>query len=146
MLTGCGNRSELQHCVTIPRDAPASFSPEDEERIFTTFNIIVPKNETEAYVRSLSRRISDYVGEWHTVTFTVEIGGVKDYDTFYAANTGRVDDNGEKGKSMNEFLTNGSDFYITYQELLFDDPQFLEEENNQALYDSFNDLYESIAG
>lgn len=148
LLTGCRNsidNGKLRHCVTVPRDALTSFSPEDEQQLFATFNIVVPEDETEVYVHSFSRRVRDYVGSYHKIFFTIELGGVKDYDAFYAANTGRIDENGQKGKAMNQFGNYGSDFYIAYVELLFDDPQFLEEGDNQAIYDSFNDLYESMS-
>ncbi len=147
-LTGCGhsrNNGELRHCVTVPRDALTSFSPEDEQELFATFNIDIPEDETEVYVHSFSRRVRDYVGSYHKIFFAIELGGVKDYDAFYAANTGRIDENGQKGKAMNQFGNYGSDFYIAYVELLFDDPQFLEEGDNQAIYDSFNNLYESMS-
>ncbi len=147
-LIGCENSrnsDELRHCVTVPRDALTSFSSEDEQQLFATFNIVVPEDETEVYVHSFSRRVRDYVGSYHKIFFTIELGGVKDYDAFYAANTGRIDENGQKGKAINQFGDYGSDFYIAYEELLFDDPQFLEEDDNQALYDSFNDLYESMS-
>lgn len=149
MLIGCGNsrnNSELRHCVTVPRDALTSFSSEDEQQLFSTFNIVVPEDETEVYVHSFSRRVCDYVGSYHKIFFTIELGGVKDYDAFYAANTGRIDENGQKGKAMNQFGNYGSDYYIAYDELFYDDPQFLEEGDNQAVYDSFNDLYESMSG
>lgn len=148
LLTGCRNsrdNGKLRHCVTVPRDALTSFSPEDEQQLFATFNIVVPEDETEIYVHSFSRRVRDYVGSYHKIFFTIELGGVKDYDAFYAANTGRIDENGQKGKAMNQFGNYGSDFYIAYVELLFDDPQYLEEGDNQAIYDSFNDLYESMS-
>lgn len=145
LLTGCGNNGELRHCVTVPKDALTSFSPEDERKLFTVFNIVVPEDETEVYVRSFSRRVSDYVGSHHEIYFTIEIGGVKDYEAFYAANTGRIDENGLKGKSMNQILDYGSDYYIAYTELFFDNPRFLEEDDNQAVFDSFNNLYESLA-
>lgn len=148
LLVGCTLKPnhELKHCVGVPRDALTSFLPEDMTKLYNAFNIVIPVNETDLYVHSFSRQISDYVGEWHTISFTIEIGGVKDYDAFYTANAHRIADNGEKGKAMNEFLTNGSNFYLTYVELLYDDPQFLKENDNQAIYDNFNNLYESIAG
>lgn len=144
-LTSCGNKGELRHCVYLPRDALTSFTPEDEQQLFATFNIIVPEDETKVYVHSFSRRIDDYLGSHHMIFFAIELGGVKDYDAFYAANTGRIDDNGLKGKAMNQIMDYGSDFYITYQELFYDDPQFLEEDDNQTMYDSFNNLYDSMA-
>ena len=148
LLIGCGNSgngSELRHCVTVPRDALTSFSPEDEQQLLATFNIVVPEDETEVYVHSFSRKISDDLGSYHMILFTIELGGVKDYDAFYAANTGRIDENGQKGKAMNQFGNYGSDYYIAYDELFFDTPRFLEEDDNQAVYDSFNDLYESMS-
>lgn len=144
LFVGCGNNSGLRHCVTVPRDALTSFSAEDEQKLFEVFNIIVPENETEVYVQSFSRRIGDYLGTYHQIHFTIELGGVKDYEAFYAANTGRIGENGLEGKAMNQLLDYGSDCYIAYCELFFDDPQFLEEDNNQAEYDSFNNLYESM--
>lgn len=89
LLTGCGNsrdNSELRHCITVPHDALTSFTPEDEKKLFTVFNIVVPEDETEVYVHSFSRRINDYVGTHHEIYFSIEFGGVKDYDAFYAAN------------------------------------------------------------
>lgn len=147
-LTGCGNNrdnSELQHCVIVPRDALTSFSTKDEQQLFATFNIVIPEDEAEVYVHSFSRRVCDYISSYHKIFFTIEIGGVKDYNAFYAANTGRIDENGQKGKAMNQFGNYGSDFYIAYEELFFDDPQFLQENDNQANYDKFNNLYESMA-
>lgn len=148
LLTGCGNiknNSELRHCITVPKDALTSFTHEDEQRLFATFNIVVPKDETEVYVHSFSRRIKDYVGTHHEIYFSIGLGGVKDYDAFYAANTGRIDENGEKGKAMNQFGDYGSDFYIAYTERFVDDLQYLREDDNQAVYDSYNELYESMA-
>lgn len=147
-LTACRNNrnnSELRHCVTVPDDALTSFSQKDEQQLFATFNIVVPENETEVYVHSFSRRVRNYVGSYHKIFFTIELGGVKDYNAFYAANAGRIDENGQKGKAMNEFGNYGSDFYIAYEELFFDDPQFLQENDNQANYDKYNNLYESMA-
>lgn len=147
LLTGCGNsrdNSELRHCITVPHDALTSFTREDEQRLFATFNIVVPEDETEVYVHSFSRRINDYVGTHHEIYFSIELGGVKDYDAFYAANTGRIDENGQKGKAMNQFGDYGSDYYIAYTERFVDDPQFLKEDDNQAIFDSFNELYESM--
>lgn len=148
MLTSCKNgrdNGELRHCVPIPRDAVTSFSSEDEQQLLATFNIVVPEDETEVYVHSFSRKISDYLGSYHMILFTIELGGVKDYDAFYTANTGRIAENGQKGKAMNQFGNYGSDYYIAYDELFFDTPRFLEEDDNQAVYDSFNNLYESMA-
>ena len=136
LLTGCGNiknNSELRHCITVPKDALTSFTHEDEQ------------DETEVYVHSFSRRIKDYVGTHHEIYFSIGLGGVKDYDAFYAANTGRIDENGEKGKAMNQFGDYGSDFYIAYTERFVDDLQYLREDDNQAVYDSYNELYESMA-
>lgn len=146
LSTGCEKNDRLQHCVTVPKDALTSFSSEDEQKLYQTFNIVIPENETNAYVQSFSRRIDDYVGTYHKYYFTIEIGGVKDYDAFYAANTQRIDENGEKGKAMNQFFDNSSNCFIAYVELMFDDPQYLEEDDNQAIFDRFNNLYESLAG
>lgn len=146
LLTGCRNNTKLRHCVTVPKDALTSFSPEDEQRLFSTFNIVVPEDETEVYVHSFSRRYSEFLGSYHEIFFSLELGGVKDYDAFYAANTGRIDENGLYGKAMNQFMTSGSDYYLTYQEFFVDTPRFLKENDNKAIYDSFNDLYESMSG
>ncbi len=150
LLTGCINirnsrdNSELRHCITVPHDALTSFTGEDEQRLLETFNIVVPEDETEVYVNSFSCRINDYVGTYHEIYFSIELGGVKDYDAFYAANTGRIDENGLKGKAMNQICNYGSDYYIAYTERFVDDPQFLSEGDNQVVYDSFNNLYESM--
>ncbi|MDE6733492.1 MAG: hypothetical protein K2J77_11535, partial [Oscillospiraceae bacterium] len=145
LLTGCGNNGRLRHCVTVPKDALTSFSSEEEQRLFDTFNIVVPKEETEVYVHSFSRRYSEFLGSYHEIYFTLELGGVKNYDAFYAANTGRIDENGLYGKAMNQFMDNGSDYYLAYQEFFVDTPRFLKENDNQAIFDSFNELYESMA-
>ena len=46
---------------------------------------------------------------------------------------------------MNEFYTNGADYYLAYQELFFDSPEHLKDKDYQVIFNSYNDLYESMA-
>lgn len=144
LLTGCGNSSGLRHCVYVPKDALTSFSEDDEQKLFEVFDIVVPENETEVYVQTFARRYDDFLGYTQEVFFTIELGGVKDYEAFYAANTGRIGENGLEGKSMNQVLNYGSDYYIAYVEHFVDDPRILKEDNDQERFDKYNDAYESM--
>lgn len=140
------DNSGLRHCVTVPKDALTSFSPEDEQKLFEVFNIVVPENEIEVYVQSFSRRYDDFLGYTQEVFYAIEIGGVRDYEAFYAANTGRIGENGLEGKAMNQILDNGSNYYISYVEYFVDDPRLLKEDNKQEKFDKYNEIYENLIG
>ena len=73
LLSGCGNTAELRHCVVVPKDALTFFTPEDEQKLFAVFDINIPENETDVYVKSFSRRYSEFLGSYHEIFFHLNL-------------------------------------------------------------------------
>ena len=107
------------------------FSEEQEKRILEAFNVVIPENEKEAYVYSF------YFSEDNDhMNFTLEIDGVKDYDAFFQANSGRVKENGLSGKSSNEIFKRYSpieSYYVTYDESFYSEAKLQSDEEKEMI-------------
>ncbi|MCH5195065.1 MAG: hypothetical protein J1F28_00040 [Oscillospiraceae bacterium] len=117
------------------------FTEEQENRILEVFNVVIPENEEEAYVYSFY-----FTKENKLMKFILEIDGVKDYDAFFLANSGRVKENGLLGKSMNEVLNpypSVTAYYITYNEFFSYENNFLSDEDKEMM-SVFSTLYDEL--
>ncbi|MCH5203175.1 MAG: hypothetical protein J1F03_00425 [Oscillospiraceae bacterium] len=121
------------------------FNKEQKNRILEAFNVVIPENEEEAYVYSFYfSEENDYL------KFILEIDGVKDYDAFFQANSGRVKENGLLGKSMNEVLDpypSMTAYYITYEEFFYSEAKLQTDEDKEmifALSALYNELKEEV--
>ncbi len=87
-----------------------------QELILDIFGIVIPEDETEAFVYSIGyREDSSYKnGLWK---FVVEIGGVKDYKEFFRHNNHIKSGNQISGNFPYEEEKLGTDYYITYYKL-----------------------------
>lgn len=117
------------------------FNEEQEKMILEAFNVVIPENEEEAYVYSFY-----FTEENEHLKFILEIDGVKDYDAFFLANSGRVKENGLLGKSMNEVLNpypSVTAYYITYNEFFSYENNFLSDEDKEMM-SVFSTLYDEL--
>ena len=107
------------------------FTEEQENRLLEAFNVVIPESEEEAYVYSFYySQDSDYL------IYILEIDGVKDYDAFFQANSGRVKENGLSGKSMNEILDpypSMTAYYVTYEEFFYSETSLQTDEEKEML-------------
>ena len=119
------------------------FNEEQENRILEAFNVVIPENEGEAYVYSF------YFSEDNDhLNFTLEIDGVKDYNAFFQANSGRIKENGLSGKSSNEIFKRYlpmETYYVTYDESFYSKTKLQSDEDKEmlsvlsALYDELKE-------
>ena len=119
------------------------FNEEQENRILEAFNVVIPKNDEDAYVYSFY-----FTKENKRMKFILEIDGVKDYDAFFQANTGRIKENGLLGKSWNEigntYLPMEA-YYVTYYESFSYENNFLSDEDKEMM-SALSALYDELKG
>lgn len=118
---------------------------EKQEKILELFNVKIPENEKDAFLRSFGYR--EHSSDDNAMLFMIEIDKVLDYEGFFAYNKGRVKENGLDGLSLNEY--NGRDYteeesklgtayYITYTELIYNFDE--EAEAAQKLKEIFDEM------
>ena len=107
------------------------FTEEQEKRILEAFKVVIPENEDDAYVYSFYFSDDD-----DHLNFTLEIDGVKDYDAFFQANSGRVKENGLSGKSSNEIFKRYlpiESYYVTYDESFYSEAKLQSDEEKKMI-------------
>lgn len=72
------------HFPGVPEDTLRDLTVEEQKEVLDAFDLIIPENEKNAYVYSFS---CSGGGDERLLSCMVEIGGVEDYEGFYAANT-----------------------------------------------------------
>lgn len=118
---------------------------EEQGKILELFNVKIPENEKDAFLRSFGYR--EHSSDDNAMLFMIEIDKVLDYEGFFAYNKGRVKENGLDGLSLNEY--NGRDYteeesklgtayYITYTELIYNFDE--EAEAAQKLKEIFDEM------
>ncbi len=117
----------------------SDFSESETESILKAFNIVIPENEKAAYIRSFGNEKDK---QWET--FSIEIGGIEDYQEFFTANYGRTGTNNLVGRSYNELSGKTSeDYYITFCELFNYNPNALTDEE-KTMYSALLNVYDKI--
>lgn len=118
---------------------------DEQEKILELFNVKIPENEKDAFLRSFGYR--KHSSDNKAMLFMIEIDKVLDYEGFFTCNKGRVKENGLDGLSLNEYNGRnyteeeaklGTDYYITYTELIYDFDE--EAETAQRLKGIFDDM------
>lgn len=97
--------SGQHHFHEEPENMLTGFTSEEQTEILDAFGLTIPENEKNAYVYSFAYSVIDE----RFYSYTVEIGGVEDYEGFYAANPQR--------RSFNETTSNfrtDRHYYIVY--------------------------------
>ncbi len=115
------------------------FTPEQTAEIFAAYDITVPETEKGAYIYCFSR--SDRAARSdpnHYYVWCLEIAGVRDYDAFFAANSGRVLNESENERQ--EAAKDGLHYYVTYTANNFD--VFYKERQN--VVDRVGEVYEKM--
>ena len=116
----------------------SGFTPEDEQKILSAYDLYVPQGEGDAHVAAF---IKGSRNEGIT-SYIIEIDGVKDAEAFYAANAHR-----SLEKAVNELDTreNGKKYYITYHERLAEGVKIAKNadaiKNIAVLYDELSEKY-----
>ncbi|MCH5195752.1 MAG: hypothetical protein J1F28_03505 [Oscillospiraceae bacterium] len=117
------------------------FNEEQENRILEAFNVVIPENEEEAYVYSFYFSEDD-----DHLNFTLEIDGVKDYNAFFQANSGRIKENGLSGKSSNEIFKRYlpmESYYVTYDESFYSKTK-LQSDEDKEMISILSTLYDEL--
>lgn len=123
------------HFHDEPENMLCDFSSEEQAEILDAFGITFPDNEENAYVYSFSYRygINADGPDPRVVSYAVEIGGVADYEAFYAANS--------QLKSFNETTKNfrtDRHYYIVYR-------NSVDTHMEPDLYSRFSRLYDRLS-
>lgn len=150
----CDYAKKLINALTLAMEGddgtrPKHYKPGEELRvkkdiekskqkdILNTLGIVIPEDETEAFVYSIGyREDSSYKnGFWK---FAIEIGGIKDHKSFFEHNNHIKSENQSKGNYPydNEML--GTDYYITYYKL-YSNPTVKEIKEKDMLIEVFED-------
>lgn len=113
------------------------FTPGQTAEILAAYDITIPENEKGAYIYCFSRSDRGLGGNHHYV-WCLEIAGVRDYDAFFAANSGRVLSESENERQ--EAAKDGLNYYVTYIANNFD--VFYKERQN--VVDRVGEVYEKM--
>lgn len=146
IFTVCfAKKSPKRHLFTWTQskneDALIGFTKEQENRILEAFNVLIPENEQAAYVYSFCFSEEDKL-----LKFMLEIDGVKDYDAFFQANSGRVKENGLSGKSSNEIVKRclpKTAYFITYEEC-FSSRKRRQSDEDKLMISALSTLYDEL--
>lgn len=88
-------------------------SKAEQTEILDILNIAIPENETEAFIAAFGKK-EDKSYKNGCFTFVVEIGGVKDYKTFFEVNPDIKSLNQAYGNQIYEEEKLGTAYFITY--------------------------------
>ena len=116
------------HFHEAPKYMLSDLTVEEQSEILDVFGLIIPENEENAYVYSFSYGEIDE----RRFGYTIEIGGVEDYEGFYLANPQK--------KSFNETTSNfrtDRSYYIVYEGSV---DKFMK----KMQYEKYNNLYNMI--
>jgi len=101
---------EIRHCFKAEQSI-TELTAEEQNMILSAFNVVIPENETDAYISAFCRR------EEHL--YFIEFDLVNDNQNFFDANKDRTGGIGKQGLSVNEILNEKSGYYLTYAEYVF---------------------------
>ena len=123
------------HFHEEPKNMLCDFTPEEQAEILDAFGLVIPDNEKNAYVYSFSYDYGVGIDGPNTrlIGYKTEIGGVEDYEGFYAANPDH--------KAFNETTLNfrtDRRYYIVYT----DSVDTLME---KMLYEKYSSLYNRLS-
>ncbi len=127
-----------KHIISFYDEAEwiGDFSDEESEDLLRLFSVIIPESEETAYIHSLGRIDGDA-----SVMYFIEIGGVVDYDNFFAENAGDPYESGTLTLSTNEIYGNReTDYYITYSQH-FRKSQVANPEEANVIFEALDDIY-----
>ena len=122
------------HFHKEPENMLCDFTPEEQAEILDAFGLVIPDNEKKAYVYSFSYQYGGVNGDdKRLIGYKTEIGGVEDYEGFYAANRGH--------KAFNETTSNfrtDRRYYIVYTDSV-------DTEMEKSLYKKYSSLYDRLS-
>ena len=84
----------------------------EQTEILNILNIAIPENETEAFIYSFGYK--EGKSKNGSFSFVIEIGGVKDYKSFFEANPDIKSLNQFHGNQIYEEEKLGTDYFVTY--------------------------------
>ena len=133
-------RFRTQHLIALngSETVLSDFTPDEQQQILDAFHITVPAQEQDACVSAFLRSNRNE----KMCSYVIEIGGVSDYDAFFAANAAR-----DLGQSVNE--TGVPDpkkqYYITYNVHFVQDPEQRAKHEHAAAYDRIEALFAALS-
>ena len=113
------------------------FTAEQTQEIFDAYDITVPENEKNVSIYCFSRSDRGHGAE-HMYVWCLEIAGVRDYDAFFAANSGRVLE--KSSNETSEAAKDGLNYYITYIAENFS----VYYSEHKEITDNIGDVYEKM--
>ena len=137
---GIAKRFRMQHLIAQngSETVLSDFTPDEQRQILDAFHITVPAQEPDARVTAFLRSNRNE----KLCSYVIEIGGVSDYDAFFAANAAR-----DLGQSVNE--TGVPDpkkrYYITYNVHFVQDPEQRAKHEHAAAYDRIEALFAALS-
>ncbi len=148
LFSGCNSKQseDKKHIYQYANsDVIEYLNDENRNTVMKAFDFVIPENENAIYVRSLARTTLPFLRDHTQVMYTIEIGGVNDYQNFYNINKHRVEKYGIGALSHNEFMDDGSDYYLTYVYIFYicDDNEF-DSDNDNPLFLQLEDIFLSL--
>ncbi len=118
-----------------PENMLCDFTPGEQTEILDAFGLIIPDNEKKAYVYSFSYEYGVGINGQDNglIVYKTEIGGVEDYEGFYAANPGHKAFN----ETTSEFRTDRR-YYIVYTDSV-------DTSMEKDLYEKYSSLYDRLS-
>ena len=133
-------RFRTQHLIALngSETVLSDFTPDEQQQILDAFHITVPAQEQDACVSAFLRSNRNE----KMCSYVIEIGGVSDYDAFFAANAAR-----DLGHSVNETRVPDpkKQYYITYNVYFVQDPGQRAKHENAAAYDRIEALFAALS-
>ena len=122
------------HFHKEPENMLCDFTPEEQAEILDAFGLVIPDNEKKAYVYSFSYAYGIGINGQDNglICYKTEIGGVEDYEGFYAAN--------RRHKAFNETTSNfrtDRHYYIVYTDSVGTKME-------KSLYEKYSSLYDRL--